>query len=86
MESWYHIRQIPDGHEHSSKMYYVEPGCEYGYREADGRVWYRIRTSYWFGDWIETQKTDWWRIYGGRHRAIYIVREDLMTWIRLKWL
>jgi hypothetical protein len=27
-----------------------------------------------------------WRAYGERHRAIYIIREELMTIIHLRWL
>jgi hypothetical protein len=72
---------------YGDRLYYVEPGCEYGFREDDGYVWNRISCSYWFGDWIEANgRADQWRIYGGRHRAIYIVREDLMMFIRLKFL
>lgn len=74
----------PEGH--SNRLYQVEPGCEYGFKEEDGYVWRRIQCSYWFGDWIETQDQIQWRRYGGKHRAIYVVREDLMTLIRLKWL
>jgi hypothetical protein len=69
----------------SKRLYDVESGCELPWKE-DGHTWRRIQTSYWFGDWIETQDRSMWRAYGGRHRAIYIVREDLMTLIRLKWL
>ncbi len=71
---------------YGDRLYHVEPGCEYGYKEDDGYVWYRIQCSYWFGDWIEEQDASLWRAYGGRHRAIYIVREDLFTLIKLKWL
>lgn len=71
---------------YTRRLYHVEPGCEYGFKEEDGYVWKRIQCSYWFGDWIETQDPALWRIHGGRHRAIYIVREDLMTLIKLKWL
>ena len=71
---------------YGDRLYHVEPGCEYGFKEKDGYVWNRIQCSYWFGDWIETQDKSMWRSYGGRHRAIYIVREDLMMFIKLKWL
>lgn len=72
---------------YGSKLYHVEPGCEYGFKEDDGYVWSRIQCSYWFGDWIEANGgEERWRTYGGRHRAIYIVREDLLTFIKLKWL
>lgn len=69
------------------KLFYFEPGCEYGTKDGQGVTWYRISCSYWFGDWIEenTNNEQWLR-YGGKHRAIYVVREDLMTLIRLKWL
>ena len=70
----------------SDKLYYVEPGCEFAIRDELGGTWYRISCSYWFGDWIETQDKELWRAHGSRHRAIYTVREDLMTLIRLKWL
>jgi hypothetical protein len=71
---------------YGDRLYYVEPGCAFGYKEDDGYVWYRLSCSYWFGDWIETQDESQWRSYGGRHRAIYIVREDLLGFIKLKWL
>lgn len=81
---WLHTKRQPEGY--SSRLYHVEPGCEYGFKEDDGYVWSRIQCSYWFGDWIEEQDKSTWRAYGGRHRAIYIVREDLMTLIKMKWL
>lgn len=82
---WVHTKTPPK--DSSSKLYHVETGCKYGYKEPDGYVWYRIQCSYWFGDWIEANGgAERWRIYGGRHRAIYIVREDLMAFIKLKWL
>lgn len=81
---WIHTKRQPEGQ--SSRLYHVEPGCALGLQEDDGHFWYRISCSYWFGDWIEEQDKEMWRIHGGRHRAIYIVREDLMTLIRLKWL
>jgi hypothetical protein len=72
---------------HGDRLYYVEPGCEYGFKEDDGYVWQRLNCSYWFGDWIEANGgEERWRFYGARHRAIYIVREDLMAFIQLKWL
>ena len=72
---------------YGDRLYHVEPGCEYGYKEADGYVWYRLNCSYWFGDWIEKNGGEGrWRTYGGYHRAIYIVREDLLSFIKLKWL
>lgn len=72
---------------YGDKLYHVEPGCEYGFKEDDGYVWSRIQCSYWFGDWIEANGgEERWRTYGGRHRAIYIVREDLLAFIKLKWL
>lgn len=68
------------------RLYHFDAGNEYGYKHDDGIVYYRLNCSYWFGDWIETQDATLWRSYGGRHRAIYIVREELMTLINLKWL
>jgi hypothetical protein len=72
---------------YGDRLYYVESGCEYGFKEDDGYVWSRLNCSYWFGDWIEENGgAERWRIYGGRHRAIYIVREDLLAFIKMKWL
>lgn len=72
---------------YGDRLYYIEPGCEYGFKEDDGYVWSRLNCSYWFGDWIEENGgEERWRAYGGRHRAIYIVREDLLAFIKLKWL
>ena len=71
---------------YGDRLYFIEPGCEYGSKDQDNVLWYRISCSYWFGDWIEEQDQTQWRAYGGRHRAIYIVREDLMAFIKLKWL
>lgn len=70
---------------------------EGGYRKAfnatdhwkdkeDGITYYRLECMYWFGDWIETQGESMWKMYGAPHRGIYIVTEQLMTLIRLKWL
>jgi hypothetical protein len=69
----------------SPRLYHIESGCEIPWKE-NGVTWRRIQTSYWFGDWIETQDPALWKTYGGRHRAIYIIREELMTIIRLMWL
>ena len=71
---------------YGDKLYHFDPGNDYGFKEDDGYVWYRLNCSYWFGDWVETQNESQWRSYSGRHRAIYIVREDLMAFIKLKWL
>jgi hypothetical protein len=81
--NWVRTQRGPEG---LDNMYFFEPGCEYGWKEDDGYVWYRLNCRYWFGDWIETQDKTQWRSYGGRRRAIYIVREDFMTFIKLKWL
>jgi hypothetical protein len=78
--------RTPHGPAGLDNMYFFEPGCEYGWKEDDGYVWYRLNCRYWFGDWIETQSSDSWKAYGAPHRAIYIVTEQLMTLIRLKWL
>jgi hypothetical protein len=81
---YFHTKNPPEGH--STRLYHFERGCEpWGFVEDDVR-WYRIQTSYWFGDWIETQDRELWKTYGGRHRAIYIIREELMTIIQLQWL
>lgn len=87
-QNWYRNRRNPKRDMVSGdKLFYVESGCESGVQDDDGTMWYRISCSYWFGDWIEANcNTEQWRAHGERHRAIYIVREDLMTFIRLKWL
>jgi len=87
-QNWYRNRRNPKRDMVSGdKLFYVESGCEYGGQDEHGVTWYRISCSYWFGDWIELNcNTEQWRAHGERHRAIYIVREDLMTFIRLKWL
>ena len=41
---------------------------------------------YWFGDWIETQDPSQWEMYGAPYRGIYIVHEQIMTLIEVKWL
>jgi hypothetical protein len=83
--TWVHTRCPPE--ERSSKIYYFDSGnLPQGELDGEGVRWYRLNCSYWFGDWIELQDKKLWRSYGGRHRAIYIVREELMTLIRLRWL
>jgi hypothetical protein len=74
------------GGDRYAKLYYFEPYDEYGWPEEDGYRWYRLNCSYQFGDWIETQDDTLWEAYGRPHRAIYHVRGDLMTLIKLKWL
>lgn len=70
-----------------NKIYYFDVGGKRGNKDSDDVTWYRLNCSYWFGDWIEANGGfEQWIAYGERHRAIYIVREDLMTFIRLKWL
>ena len=73
----------PDGR--SPVIYSIDQGEEHGYL-YEGQRYYRIQCSYWFGDWLETQDQSLWQAYGGRHRAIYIVREELLTLIHLKWI
>lgn len=70
---------------HGTRMYFFEQGCQFGYEE-DGKTWYRISCSYWFGDWIEEQDEKLWWAYGSPHRAIYLVSEELMMIVQLKWL
>lgn len=82
-QNWYYYK---DGPYLGQRLFYFDIAGEYGYRDENNVTHYRLNCSYQFGDWIETQDTTMWRSYGGRHRAIYIVREDLMTIIRLKWL
>lgn len=72
--------------ERSNKLFYFEPGCEYGGKDSNGIKWYRMSCSYWFGDWIEEQDSTLWKAHGSPHRAIYIVREELITLIALTWL
>jgi hypothetical protein len=88
-QNWYRVKHNNPKHDlvHGDRLFYVESGCESGGQDEHGETWYRISCSYWFGDWIEQNcDTEQWRVHGKRHRAIYIVREDLMTFIRLKWL
>ena len=87
-QNWYRVKHNPKYDlVHGDRLFFVEPGCELGGQDPDSTTWYRISCSYWFGDWIEENcNTELWRAHGERHRAIYIVREDLMTFIRLKWL
>lgn len=72
---------------YGDKLYYFDPGNDYGYKADDGYTWYRLNCSYWFGDWIEENGNEYqWNPYGAAHRAIYIVREDLLAFIKMKWL
>lgn len=76
---------------YGDKLYHFELGGEVGFypHDRDDRIlWYRLNCSYWFGDWIEAngKEGEQWEAYGKRHRAIYHVREDLMAFIKLKWL
>jgi hypothetical protein len=73
---------------YGDRLWHWDIAGEYGYKHDDGYTWYRLNCSYWFGDWIEAnaKENEQWRAYGARHRAIYIVREDLMTFIKLRWL
>jgi hypothetical protein len=87
-QNWYRVKHDPK-HDpvYGDRLFFFESGCEYGGRDEAGTMWYRISCSYWFGDWIEANaKPEQWQAHGGRHRAIYIVREDLMMFITLKWL
>jgi hypothetical protein len=92
-QAWYRVKHDPRRDAtawtlvQGDKLFYVESGCESGGQDEHGVTWYRISCSYWFGDWIEANcNTEQWRAHGAPHRAIYIVREDLMTFIQLKWL
>lgn len=68
------------------RLFHFDMFGEHGVLDENGVRWYRLNCSFWFGDWIETQDKNVWEIYGDQHRAIYIVREDFMTLIRLKFL
>lgn len=72
--------------DHNTRLYYFEPFDEQGWLREDEHRWYRLNCSYRFGDWIEEQDESQWEAYGGRHRAIYLVRDDLYAFIRLKWV
>lgn len=87
-QNWYRAKKNPKFDTlHGDRLFYFEPGCEYGGKDEDGILWFRLNCSYWFGDWIEANGgANRWRVHSSPHRAIYIVREDLMTFIRLKWL
>jgi hypothetical protein len=82
-KKWVYTNCGPYGRDN---MYYFESYGEHGWLREDGHRWYRLNCRYWFGDWIETQDKNLWEAYGGRHRAIYHVREELMTIINLRWL
>lgn len=73
---------------HSGRLFKFDDGYvgSLGVVDEHGKLWYRLSCSYWFGDWIEEQDKILWRAHGERHRAIYIVREELMMLIQLRWL
>ena len=72
---------------YGDRLWHWDHGGESGGKDGAGVTWYRLNCSYWFGDWIEENcDQELWTRYGGPHRAIYIVREDLMLFIKLKWL
>jgi hypothetical protein len=72
---------------YGDRLWHWDMSDEYGWTEGNAR-WHRLNCSYWFGDWIEAngKENEQWKAYGARHRAIYLVREDLMAFIKLKWL
>jgi hypothetical protein len=72
--------------DHNARLYFFEPFDDRGWLRDDEHRWYRLNCSYRFGDWIEQQDKGSWEAYGGRHRAIYLVRDDLYSFIKLKWL
>jgi hypothetical protein len=72
---------------YTDRLWHWDNGGEWGVKDGRGVKWYRLNCSYWFGDWIEENcPADQWKIHGSRHRAIYIVREELLTLIKLRWL
>lgn len=54
--------------------------------DEHGVVWNQLDCYYWFADWLETQDPEMWRGEGPKHMALYLVREDFMPMILLKWL
>lgn len=82
-QNWYFGKNEPF---QEQKLFYFEPFDDRGWLRDDEYRWYRLNCSYQFGDWIEEQNTKQWESYGSPHRAIYVVRDDLMTFIKLKWL
>ena len=83
-QNWYFGKNDPF---QGQKLFYFEPFDDRGWLRDDEYRWYRLNCSYWFGDWVEENGScEQWEPYGAPHRAIYIVREDLMTFIKLKWL
>ena len=84
-QDWYISK---NGEMAGQKLYYFEPFDARGWLRDDGYRWYRLNCSYRFGDWIEDNALEnvQWESYGSRHRAIYVVREDLLAFIKLKWL
>lgn len=90
-QHWYRVKHNPEHDKlYGDRLFYFELGGEVGfypYDRNDGILWYRLQCSYWFGDWIEANGgAGRWEAYGKAHRAIYHVREDLMAFIKLKWL
>lgn len=84
-QDWVLTKHPPKGF--GPKAYYFDVGNSCGYPDDNGDLWYRLNCSYWLGDWIEANGGDGrWRAHGSPHRAIYIVREDLFMFIKLKWL
>lgn len=86
---WFRARRDPQyDMVYGDRLFYFEPYDDNGWLREDDRRWYRLNCSYWFGDWIEENgiKDEQWEAYGGAHRAIYMVREDLLMFIKLKFL
>jgi hypothetical protein len=86
--AWVRTQRPPEYDKvYGDRLYHWDLGGEFGVKDGNGVTWYRLNCSYWFGDWIEENcPKDQWKIHGGRHRAIYIVCEELLTLINLKWL
>ncbi len=51
----------------------------------DGHTWHSVNCYYWFGEWIETQDPELWYHVGRPELADYMIRDDFLTMIQLKW-
>jgi hypothetical protein len=84
LHKWVHTDQPLPGQ--STRMYKFDYYSDsLGYEGEDGKRWFILNCSYWFGDWIEEQDESLWEAYGASHRAMYLVREELYAIILLRW-
>jgi hypothetical protein len=48
-------------------------------------MFWPIKCSYVVGDWIETQEVNLWAIIGQHHQSNYIISEQLLVILNLKY-